>query len=31
MNKKDKEISLQSAKESMVLIKNNGVLPIQNP
>lgn len=29
MNKKDKEISLQSAKESMVLIKNNGVLPIQ--
>lgn len=29
MNKTDKEISLQSAKESMVLIKNNGVLPIQ--
>lgn len=27
-NDNDKEISLQSAKESMVLIKNNGVLPI---
>lgn len=30
MNKKDKEISLQSAKESMVLIKNNGVFRFKN-
>lgn len=28
-NKKDKEITLKSALESMVLLKNNGVLPIE--
>ena len=27
--KKDREISLQSAKESLVLLKNNGVLPLK--
>lgn len=28
VNKEDQEVSLQSAKESLVLLKNNGVLPI---
>lgn len=28
-HKEDKEISLQSAKESLVLLKNNGVLPLK--
>lgn len=29
-NLRDKDISLESAKESMVLLKNNGVLPLKN-
>ena len=29
MNPADREVSLQSAKESLVLLKNNGVLPIK--
>ena len=30
MNPADREVSLQSAKESLVLLKNNGVLPIKD-
>lgn len=29
-HREDREISLQSAKESLVLLKNNGVLPLKN-